>query len=99
MSSDFKGPVSEDDASVRLGLIQQFINGQSVGSLDGRSLGVECPANKKTIAHTPRSSAPDVELAVVAGEAAFVSWPRVTPSVRGRALLKIADAIKARVTF
>jgi acyl-CoA reductase-like NAD-dependent aldehyde dehydrogenase len=60
-------------------------------------LAVECPANKKTIAHTPRGSAPDVELAVAAAHAAFLLWRRVTPSVRGRALLKVADAIEASV--
>ena len=97
MSSEFKGPLSEADPSVRLGPTQQLINGQWVDSLDARSLPVECPANKKTIARTPRSSSSDVERAVVAGEAAFASWRKVTPSIRGRALLKIADAIEARV--
>jgi acyl-CoA reductase-like NAD-dependent aldehyde dehydrogenase len=97
MSSDFKSSVSEADSTVRLGPTRLLINGQWLDSLDGRTLAVECPANKKTIAHTPRSSAPDIERAVAAGEVAFLSWKKVTPSIRGRALLKIADAIEAQV--
>src|ERR1700742_1503680 len=92
-----KGALSEADKSVRLGPTQQLLSGEWVGSVDGQTLAVECPATKTTIAHTPRASAQDVERAVVAAEKAFVSWKKVTPSQRGKALLKVADELEARV--
>ncbi len=74
-----KGSLSEADDSVRLGPARQLLNGEWIGSVDGQTLAVECPATKKTIAHIPRASAKDVERAVVAAEKAFVSWKKVTP--------------------
>lgn len=103
MSSEFqftgaaKGSLSEADNSVRLGPDLQLLNGEWVGSVDGQTLAVECPATKTTIAHTPRASALDVERAVVAAESALVTWKTVTPSIRGKALLKVADELEARV--
>jgi acyl-CoA reductase-like NAD-dependent aldehyde dehydrogenase len=91
-----RGPRSEADGLVQLGPIRQLLNGEWVGSLDGQTLAVESPATKTVIAHIPRSSAPDVERAVVAAEKAFVSWKKVTPSQRGKALLKVADELEAR---
>src|SRR4051812_11508920 len=96
-SGALKGSLSEADSSVRLGPTLQLLNGEWVGSVDGRTLAVECPATKKTIAHTPRASGQDVERAVVAAERAFVGWKKVIPSVRGKALLKVADELEARV--
>jgi acyl-CoA reductase-like NAD-dependent aldehyde dehydrogenase len=91
-----KGSPSEADNSVRLGPTQQLLNGEWVASVDGQTLAVECPATKKTIAHTPRASAQDVERAVVAAEKAFLSWKKVTPSQRGKALVKVAEELEAR---
>lgn len=91
-----KGPLSEGNSSVRLGPTQQLLNGEWVGSVDGRTLAVECPATKSTIGHAPRASAEDVERAVAAAEKAFPSWKKVVPSQRGRALLRIADELEAR---
>jgi acyl-CoA reductase-like NAD-dependent aldehyde dehydrogenase len=91
-----KGPLSEGNSSVRLGPTQQLLNGEWVGSVDGRTLAVECPATKSTIGHTPRASAEDVERAVAAAEKAFPSWKKVVPSQRGKALLRIADELEAR---
>ena len=59
-----RGALSEADSSVKLGPVRQLLNGEWVGSLDGRTLAVESPATKTIIAHTPRSSGPDVERAV-----------------------------------
>jgi acyl-CoA reductase-like NAD-dependent aldehyde dehydrogenase len=91
------GQPSAANPSVRLGPTLQLIGGQWVGSRDGRTIPVECPANKQVIAHTPRSGAADVDDAVRAAGAAFAGWGRTTPADRGRALLRIADAIEARV--
>ncbi len=96
MSTDYQGQQSEA-GSVRLGPTLQLIDGAWVGSVDGQTLPVECPANKKTIAHIPRAGAQDVELAVSAAAKAFPAWKKVIPSARGRLLLKIADALEARI--
>ncbi len=95
MTTKREGRFSEADASVRLGPTRQLIGGEWVDGVDGRTLAVECPANKRVIASIPRGSAHDVERAVVAAESAFAAWRRVTPSVRGRALLRIADDLEA----
>lgn len=92
-----QGLQSTADSSVRIGPHQQLINGRWVDSRDGRTIAVECPANRKVIASTPRGGAADVDDAVKAARAAFPAWSRVTPSERGRLLLKIADSIEARV--
>jgi acyl-CoA reductase-like NAD-dependent aldehyde dehydrogenase len=88
---------SDADPSVQLGPTLQLIGGRWVESRDGRTIPVECPADKQVIAHTPRSGAADVEDAVGAARAAFPAWGRTTPSDRARALLRIADAIEARL--
>ncbi|WP_398469335.1 aldehyde dehydrogenase family protein [Tardiphaga sp.] len=96
MSRAFEGPVSEAESSVRLGPVRQLLNGNWVDAADGRTIAVESPATRKTIGHTPRASAEDVERAVAAAEKAFPSWKKVVPSQRGKALLKIADELEAR---
>ena len=92
-----QGLQSTADSSVRIGPHQQLINGPWVDSRDARTIAVECPANRTVIAPTPRGGAADVDDAVQAAHAAFPAWSRVTPSERGRLLLKIADSTEARV--
>lgn len=87
---------SAANGSVELGPTRQLIDGQWVGAVDGRELDVECPANKQVIASVPRSGAADVDKAVKAAGRAFESWRRVSPSERGRIMLKIADELEAR---
>jgi acyl-CoA reductase-like NAD-dependent aldehyde dehydrogenase len=87
---------SAADSTITLGPTQQLIGGAWVGSKDGRSIAVECPANKKVIAQVPRSGGSDVDDAVAAATTAFDKWRRTIPSERGRLLLKIADAIEAK---
>lgn len=83
--------------SVVLGQTRQLIGGQWMDSADGRTIDVESPAIKKVIASTPRGGAADVERAVKAAEEAFPKWKKVTPSERGRLLLKVADELESRV--
>ncbi|WP_231586506.1 aldehyde dehydrogenase family protein [Cupriavidus basilensis] len=97
MSNEFHGLQSQAEPSVRLGPVMQLLNGEWVGSADGRALPVECPANKRVIAEIPRAGAEDVERAVQAAERAFTAWKKVTPSQRGRAMQKIADALEAQL--
>ena len=59
----------------------------------GKTLAVENPARREVVAEVPRSAAPDVDRAVSAATAAFPAWRNVPPRERGRALLRIADAL------
>src|SRR5262245_44752775 len=71
----------------------QLVAGAWNASEDGRTLTVENPARREPIAEVPRSSGRDVDRAVQAATEAFPAWRRVPPRERGRALLRIADAL------
>ncbi|MEO6268940.1 MAG: aldehyde dehydrogenase family protein, partial [Lautropia sp.] len=74
MSNEMLNHVSEADASVRLGPVQQLIDGRWVDSASGDTLSVESPANRKVIAQLPRGGAEDVDRAVSAARKAFTAW-------------------------
>ncbi len=74
-----------------------LINGKPAGSSDGRSIDIENPANRTSIGDVPRATDADVDTAVRAAAAAFVTWRQVAPRERGRLLLKIADAVEGEV--
>jgi acyl-CoA reductase-like NAD-dependent aldehyde dehydrogenase len=73
-----------------------LIGGQWVDSASGARLTVENPAKKKPIAEVPRGNAVDVDRAVAAATKAYADWRTVPPRERGKALLKIAEALQAR---
>jgi betaine-aldehyde dehydrogenase len=74
-----------------------LIGGKPAESSDGRYIDIENPANRTVIGEVPRATAADVDTAVRTAVAAFETWRLVAPRDRGRALLKIADAIEAEV--
>ncbi|MGE5510050.1 MAG: aldehyde dehydrogenase family protein [Bacteroidota bacterium] len=74
-----------------------LIDGDWVDALSGQDIAVESPGNRQIIARVARGGAEDVDRAVKAATAAFVTWSRVIPRERGRMLQKIADAIEPRV--
>lgn len=74
-----------------------LIGGQWSESASGARLTVENPAKKKPVAEVPRAAAADVDRAVAAATKAFAGWRKVAPRERGKILLKIAEAIQARV--
>ena len=74
-----------------------LINGKPAASSDGRSIDIENPANRTVIGDVPRATDADVDKAVRAAATAFEAWRLVAPRDRGRALLKIADAVEAEV--
>ncbi len=76
---------------------KMLVDGERVDSASGETIPVENPANRTVFAHVPRGGAEDVERAVAAAAKAFDSWRAVAPRQRGRAMLKIADALEARV--
>ncbi len=74
-----------------------LINGAWVESAAGGRLNVENPAKRRPIGSIPQGGAADVDLAVDAAARAFEKWRRVPPRERGLCLLRIADALEARV--
>jgi acyl-CoA reductase-like NAD-dependent aldehyde dehydrogenase len=76
---------------------QMLIGGAWVASTSGDTLAVENPAKRQTIADIPRAGAADVDRAVQAATQAFPAWSNVPPRDRGRLLLRIAEALEARI--
>ena len=74
-----------------------MIDGRFVESSDGRYIDIENPANRTTIAQTPRATEADVDVAVLRAAAAFETWKLVAPRDRGRLLSKIAAAVEAAI--
>jgi betaine-aldehyde dehydrogenase len=78
-------------------VFSNVINGQSVASASGQTYDVIDPTTGEVYAQAPMSGAHDVDRAYGAAQAAFETWGQTTPAERGNAILKIADAIEARV--
>ncbi len=76
---------------------RMLIDGSWVDSMSGATLTVENPAKRRAIAEIPRGDAADVNGAVEAAACAFPGWSKVAPRDRGRLLLRIAEAMEARV--
>jgi betaine-aldehyde dehydrogenase len=73
--------------------LQNFINGDFVDPVDGRTEEVLNPSTGEPIAEAPLSEAEDVDGAVAAARKAFESWSVTTPADRAGMLLALADAI------
>jgi acyl-CoA reductase-like NAD-dependent aldehyde dehydrogenase len=73
-----------------------LIGGQWIESASGQRISVENPAKRMPIAEVPRGNAQDVERAVAAAALAYGEWRKVPPRERGKALLKIAEALQLR---
>jgi len=74
-----------------------LIDGKWVEAASGARLPVENPANRKIITEVPRAAEADVKSAVDVAARAFPAWARTAPRDRGRQLLRIADAMEARL--
>jgi betaine-aldehyde dehydrogenase len=77
-------------------VLRNFVDGKQVDAVDGRTAPLVDPSTGEVFAEAPVSSAADVDAAMQVAARAFETWRDTTPSERGRALLKIADAIEAR---
>jgi phenylacetaldehyde dehydrogenase len=73
-----------------------FINNQWVEAKSGKTLDVFDPSTGKVICKVAAADKEDVEEAVKAARAAFDGgeWSRLTPSVRGQLLWKIAELLE-----
>jgi betaine-aldehyde dehydrogenase len=72
-----------------------LIGGERRESANGAFIDVENPANRTIVGRVPRAAEPDVDAAVDAAARAFEQWRAVAPRDRGRALVRIADALDA----
>jgi betaine-aldehyde dehydrogenase len=75
--------------------LRNFVDGEQVDPLEGRTEPIFNPATGEEIAQAPLSSPADVDRAVKAARRAYDGWSTQTPGERSRALLKLADAIDA----
>ena len=82
---------------VALRKAQMLIGGKWVEAASGETFQVEDPAHRAPIAEVPRGRAEDVDRAATAAAEAFPAWSRTPPRDRGRILVRIADALEARV--
>ena len=79
-------------------LYLNLVGGKRVPAADDRTIDVVCPSDGTLFAAIARSGAADVDAAVKAARAAFEgAWGRLTATERGRLLMKLADAVAARV--
>jgi acyl-CoA reductase-like NAD-dependent aldehyde dehydrogenase len=76
---------------------RMLIDGTWVDSASGAELSVENPARRTPIASIPRGGKEDVDRAVQAAQKAFPGWSKTPPRQRGRLLLRIAEAMEARI--
>lgn len=77
-------------------VLHNIVGGKPVDSASGQKSTIIDPANEAVIAEAPVSSAADIDQAMEVASEAFREWRSVTPAIRQRALLKIADAIETR---
>src|SRR5215218_6591249 len=80
------------------GLYPNLIAGERRTAADGRTLDVLCPSDGKPFAAIARSGAAEIDDAVRAARAAFERvWGKLTATERGRLLVKLGDAVAARI--
>ena len=75
--------------------LRNYINGESVESLEGRTSDLVDPSTGEVFGTAPISGAEDIDRAYAAAATAFEGWRDSTPSVRQKALLDIADTLEA----
>jgi malonate-semialdehyde dehydrogenase (acetylating)/methylmalonate-semialdehyde dehydrogenase len=73
--------------------LKNYIDGEWVAS-EGETLDVVNPANLKTIARVPISTADEFDQAVAAANAAFHDWRRTPPLARARCLMRLRDLME-----
>lgn len=73
-----------------------FIGGRQRSSALGNSFPVMNPATGRVLAHVAEGEEEDINRAVLAARKAFEEgpWSRMSPSIRGRLLWKLADLIE-----
>jgi NAD-dependent aldehyde dehydrogenases len=75
--------------------LKHFINGEYVASKANDYFDLVSPVTGEVYAQSPNATDTEVDAAYAAAKEAFKIWGRSTPSMRQKALLKLADAIEA----
>lgn len=75
--------------------LKNFIDGQYVAASSKDTFNLISPVTGQINGISPKSNDQDIDKAFAAAKEAFKTWGQTTPSVRQKALLKIADAIEA----
>lgn len=75
--------------------LKHFINGEYVASKANDYFDLVSPVTGEVYAQSPNATEAEVDAAYAAAKEAFKIWGRSTPSMRQKALLKLADAIEA----
>ena len=70
---------------------RMLIGGRWVPAASGETIDVINPATQEVLARVPNGEKEDVDTAVEAATAAFVTWREMHPTIRGRMLNKWAD--------
>jgi betaine-aldehyde dehydrogenase len=76
-------------------VLRNFVNGESVDTIDGRTTDLVDPSTGAVFGTAPLSSDKDVDRAYAAAAEAFEAWRDTTPSERQKAMLAIADALES----
>src|SRR5204862_793364 len=80
--------------SVTVSQRKNFVGGEWVDAVEGRTMEVLNPATGEAIAEVPRGTEADVDRAVEAAKKALPEWLETTPGERGGALLQLSTAIE-----
>ncbi|MDP1862804.1 MAG: NAD-dependent succinate-semialdehyde dehydrogenase [Thiobacillus sp.] len=74
---------------------QSFINADWQDAANGARFAIHNPANAERVGHAPRCTPADVERAIEAAHAAFVTWRTTTAKIRAQLLRRWFDLILA----
>ena len=74
--------------------LENFINGEWVGSKSDQSIDVINPATRKTIAKAPVSTTEEVESAIAAAKEAWPEWRQTPPLARVRCLFRLKELLE-----
>src|SRR5277367_6101767 len=75
---------------------KMLINGKWVEAASGKTFPTYNPATGEVLAHVAEGDKEDIDRAVAAARAAFEKgpWRRITPSVRGQMVWKLAELLE-----
>ncbi|MGC0387648.1 MULTISPECIES: aldehyde dehydrogenase family protein [Bradyrhizobium] len=79
----------------RSGLLGNFIGGKWIKPVSGRTMAVENPCRRDTIAMVGAADKQDVDAAVAAAKAAFPNWRRMAARARGALLTELGNRVSA----
>lgn len=79
---------------LNISVAEHIIDGELVGSVDGRSVDVVAPRDRSVMGQAAQGGSQDVAEAVKAARSAFPAWRDTAPRARGRLLTRIADEIE-----